>query len=136
MYCHLRSNYREAGGFEILLNRFNPATFMCLSQGRTSMFNLIFRGLCMFRELRWEVIIRFVDISGIVDHYCLHFFFHKTFAKNRCFFSEHWGVLLTITYNCKNVNNGVGENPLPNPQQTVNIYILTSYMLDGIHLIF
>jgi len=44
--------------------------------------------------------------------------------------------LLTITYNCKNVNNGVGENPLPNPQQTVNIYILTSYMLDGIHLIF
>jgi hypothetical protein len=27
-------------------------------------------------------------------------------------FSEHLGVLMTTTYNCKNANNSVGENPL------------------------
>jgi hypothetical protein len=29
----------------------------------------------VFSELRWEVIVCFVDISGIDDHYCLNFFF-------------------------------------------------------------
>jgi hypothetical protein len=29
----------------------------------------------VFSELTWEVIVRFVDIGGIVDHYCLNFLF-------------------------------------------------------------
>jgi hypothetical protein len=29
----------------------------------------------MFTELRWELIVRFVDIGEIVDHHCLNFLF-------------------------------------------------------------
>ena len=29
----------------------------------------------MFSDLRLEVIVRFVDIGGIVDHHCLNFLF-------------------------------------------------------------
>jgi len=29
----------------------------------------------VFSELRGEVIVRFVDIGGIVDHHCLNFIF-------------------------------------------------------------
>ena len=29
--------------------------------------------LSMFSELRWEEIVRFVDIGGIIDHHCLNF---------------------------------------------------------------
>ena len=32
----------------------------------------------MFYELRWEVIVRFVDIGGIVEHHCLNFLFLKS----------------------------------------------------------
>jgi hypothetical protein len=29
----------------------------------------------MFYDLRWEVVVRFVDIAGIVDHECLNLLF-------------------------------------------------------------
>jgi hypothetical protein len=41
----------------------------------------------MFKELRWEVIVRFVDIGEIVDHHCLNSIFsiwkylHSNFKK-------------------------------------------------------
>ena len=41
-------------------NWFNTATFFFLSQ-------IFF----IFNDLRWEVIVRFVDIDGIVDNHCL-----------------------------------------------------------------
>jgi len=31
--------------------------------------------IVLFNELRWELIVTFVDIGGIVDHYCLNFHF-------------------------------------------------------------
>ena len=34
----------------------------------------------VFSELRWEVIVRFVDIDGIVDHHCLNCLFIKEYA--------------------------------------------------------
>ena len=37
--------------------------------------NIIYRGLFVFSELRWQVIIHFLYIGGIVDHPCLYFFF-------------------------------------------------------------
>ena len=43
---------------------------MCLSQARTWISNVIYRGtFCV--QLRWEVFDRFVDIVGIVEHHCL-----------------------------------------------------------------
>ena len=56
-------------------------TFLYLPQSRTWILNVVRHGLFvfLFSELRWEVIVRFVDIGGIVDHYCLNFFsdYHK-----------------------------------------------------------
>ena len=49
---------------------FNPATFSYLSQGGTWICIDIYRGLFILNILRWEGIVRFVDIGGIVDHYC------------------------------------------------------------------
>ena len=48
-----------------LISRFNP------HQARTWISNVIScRGLVfMFNELKWEVIVRFIDIGGIVNQY-------------------------------------------------------------------
>ena len=44
----------------------------------------------VFRELRWEVIVRFVDIGGLVDHHCLNFlfitFYHFNLIRSQDFF--------------------------------------------------
>ena len=58
------------------INRFNPATFLCMSHVSTRISNVI----CMswtfvFTELRLKVIVRFLVIGGIVDHHCLNFLF-------------------------------------------------------------
>jgi hypothetical protein len=43
---------------------------------RTRISNAICRGIiCVFDKLKWEVVVRFVDNSGIVDHHCLNFLF-------------------------------------------------------------
>jgi hypothetical protein len=56
--------YEEVIGYPI--NWFNPASFLCLSKARISC------GPFLCSILNWEVIVRFVDISGIVDHQCLN----------------------------------------------------------------
>ena len=56
------------------INQFNPTTFLGLSQTRTWISNVVF---FMFNILRQEVVVRFVDIDGIVDHHCLNFSFHN-----------------------------------------------------------
>ena len=57
------------------INQFNPTTFLCLSQTRTWISNVVV--FFMFNILRQEVVVRFVDIDGIVDHHCLNFSFHN-----------------------------------------------------------
>jgi hypothetical protein len=75
------------------INWFNPALFVYLSQDRTCISNIIIMLLSplkmetgpgfqmhyvtvffVFNDWRWEMIICFVDIGGIVDHQCLTFF--------------------------------------------------------------
>jgi hypothetical protein len=41
--------------------------------------------LFVFSEIRWQVIVCFIDIGGTVDHHCLDFLF----IINLTFFSEH-----------------------------------------------
>ena len=48
---------------------------LCLSQARTWIFSVIYRVFFMFSELRWEVIVRIVNIGEIVDHHFLGFHF-------------------------------------------------------------
>jgi hypothetical protein len=81
MYCCWRSSYQE-GRVSISLN---PATFLCLSQARTWISKVICRGLfCVqWLQLRWEVIVGFVDIGGIDDHHCLNFLFINNNAHDK-----------------------------------------------------
>ena len=55
-------------GLMSLVKRFNHATCLYLSQARSWISNVICRGLFRINELKLEVIVRFVDINGIVDH--------------------------------------------------------------------
>ena len=62
------------GGVWNPINGFNPTTFLCLSQTRTWISNVICHGLFCVQwvQLRQEVI---VDIGGTDDHHCLNFLF-------------------------------------------------------------
>ena len=66
------------------INRLNPATLLRLFQAMTLISNVICRlfSLSVFSELRWQMIVFFVDISGIVDHLCLNFL--DVMFSNRC----------------------------------------------------
>jgi hypothetical protein len=58
-------------------NRFNPRHICCacpnLEPGFTTLFVVVF---FVFRQLRWNVMVRFFYIGGIVDH---HFKKHKSY---------------------------------------------------------
>jgi hypothetical protein len=59
---------------QIYINRSNPAIFVCPSHAKACIPDIIYRGLFfVFSRLRWEVIVRFVDIWGIVDHHRFNF---------------------------------------------------------------
>ena len=63
----------KMGRFVILIPSLIPPHFCaCPKQGSgfsTSHVMVFF----MFNDLRWEVIVRFIDIGGIVDYHCLDF---------------------------------------------------------------
>ena len=81
MYCCWRSSYQE-GRVSISLN---PTICLCLSQARTWISNVICRGLFCVQwvQLRWEVIVGFLDIGGIDDHHCLNFLFINNNAHDK-----------------------------------------------------
>jgi hypothetical protein len=57
------------------INWFKNVKYLCLSQAITWNCKVKCSGLIVFSELRWEVIVCFVDIVGIDDHHCLNFFY-------------------------------------------------------------
>jgi hypothetical protein len=76
------------------INRLNSTTFLCLSQARTWISNVICccSPFFAFSELRWEVIVCFVNIGGIVDYHYLYSLF-KTFIYQM----KSWGQNLSIS---------------------------------------
>ena len=70
MYCHWRSGYQE-GMVVILLTHLTPHYCACNNPGP------VCRGppLLVLSEWRWEAIVHFVDIGGVVDNHCLNFLF-------------------------------------------------------------
>ena len=66
----LRLDIQLSGGEGGPINRFDSATFVCMSQARTWSSNVICRG-----SLLYSVKMRFVDIGGIDNHHCLNFLF-------------------------------------------------------------
>ena len=65
---------------------------LCLSQARTCISYIICHGLFCVQwvQLRWEVIVNFVDIGGINDHHCLNFLFIIK-SYNQYFF---WRIMI------------------------------------------
>ena len=76
----LRSNYQEV--WIPLTGLTLPHICACPTPGPGFLMSYVMILFLMFSELRWEVIVRFVNISGIFDHHsCLNFFFHKKVAS-------------------------------------------------------
>jgi len=73
-----------------VINRFNPTTFVCLSQARFWIFIVICCGMfvCSVRE----VVFRFLVIGKIVDHLCIIYFFHNLYSH----FQNMFSVLMSI----------------------------------------
>ena len=70
LFCCWISSYQEVEGWDPI-NLLNTTTFLCLSQARTWITSVICHHFFMFNKLRWEVIVSFVDIGGILDHQSL-----------------------------------------------------------------
>jgi hypothetical protein len=62
-------------------NLLNSNTALCLFSAWTWISHVMFRGPFVLHDLRSEVVVRFVDISVIVEHHCLNFLFMK-FTRN------------------------------------------------------
>jgi hypothetical protein len=92
----------EEGWDAITTNLNIPSTFWCLSQARTWISYAIYImswSFFIFNYLRWEVIARFVDISGIVYHHRLYYLFIIHHCSNACLFTVY---CIKILYCCKN----------------------------------
>ena len=67
---------------------------------RWNWWPLLFKlSFLVFIELRWEVLVCFVDIGGIGDHYCLNFLFCIQWVKMKsdyllCWYWLNWWPLL------------------------------------------
>jgi len=53
------------------INRFNSATFLCLSKARICISNTICRDIFCIQLI--QVFVHLIDFGGIVDHHCLNF---------------------------------------------------------------
>jgi len=69
VYCRWRSSTRGEGWNTL-------ATFLCLSQARNWISNVICYVFFGFNCLRLELNVNLVDIGGIVDHHYLNFQYH------------------------------------------------------------
>ena len=74
-FVHLNYCYQGEGGVEIPVSSLTlPHFCTCPQQGPWFPMSCVMV-LFVFSELRWEVIVHFVDIDGIIDHHCLNFLF-------------------------------------------------------------
>ena len=77
-----------------MINQFNSATLLCLSQAVTRISNVIYHGHC-YVEVRDDCsfflsffLFLFFLINGIVDHHSLSFTFIINLSKRLNFFSQ------------------------------------------------
>ena len=64
------------GHFEWKINRFIPTTDLCLSLpglGFKTPYGVVSFVVFYHHDLRWKLVVRFVDVGGVVDHHCLNF---------------------------------------------------------------
>ena len=85
------------------INWFNLTTFVCLSQARTWISSIV--EFSMFNELRWGVIVHFVEIGRFIDHHCLNIInlsnvWNLTIWKVTGLTPPHFWTLISIVICC------------------------------------
>ena len=83
LYCCWRSSYQDERAGIPLTGLTLPHFCACFKCGVQMSYVIVF--FCVLSEwvqLRWELIVSFVVIGGIVDHLCLTFYFT---IFNKCF---------------------------------------------------
>ena len=74
LYCRSRSNCQERR-VVIPLTSLSPPHVCACSKSKPGFSTSYVVVFSMFNYLRLKVVVRFVDIRGIVDHHCLNFLF-------------------------------------------------------------
>jgi hypothetical protein len=106
---------------KVSFDRFNPVPHLCLSQTRTCLRHMLFSLLFwVLIGSRWEVMIRFVDISEIVSHNVLNFLFiaYSFISRNilitffdpyveSIYMTTSFHLLLKYIYQARKVNGHV-----------------------------
>ena len=91
MYCLWSSNYQERSGVIPLIDITPPHLCTCPKPWHgfpRSYFVVVF----VFSDIRWKVIVSFVDIGGIVDHQCLNFLFIIGQKERKYFDAEQYNI--------------------------------------------
>ena len=88
-----------------------------------------------FNELRWEVIVCFVNIGGIVDHHCDNFLFiidHKTVNIGNRIFVEYCKILVECYKMCCNLLKvNVEESTITRKQKPSKIHLRCTHCCHG-----
>ena len=131
----------------IILVGLSPATFVCLSQARTWISNVICRGLFLVQwvELRWEVIVRLVDVNLnnwyiMLDSPSMWYFSAKSILKNKSsivyIYYLYWCptrflyqiVSVAFSSNKTVVTSGAGTTyPSRAPEFCILLFVLLSF---------
>jgi hypothetical protein len=82
----------------------------------------------MFSELRWEVIVCFVDIGGIDDHYCLNFLACVQWVKMRgdcllCWHNKQSPLILTHWTQKRKFKQEWSSIPSISTKQTITFHL-------------
>jgi len=77
--CRIQTSNRDEGWD--IINWFNSVTLLRLSQVRIWISNVICcrRSIFVFNMLRWQMMVGFVNIGGIVGHHCLFLLMNNTY---------------------------------------------------------
>ena len=104
----------------IPLTSINPLHFCaCTKPGPRFPKSYVVAFCVQWVQLRWEVIVHFVDIGGIDDHHCLNFLFLTYF------FSYWWPIQMKVALNTIKQTN----NKNPHPWIYWNQYLATTYVM-------
>ena len=85
----------------------------------------------MFNELKWEVIVCFVDIGRIVDHYCLTSFWYCFLASLLHLFCFSFICMFFVL--CKQNNDISSQKQLCIHYSILFLYRLRNYMHVFVH---
>jgi hypothetical protein len=81
----------------------------------------------VFSEIRWEVIVSFIDIGGIDDHHCLNFFCVQWVTmRGDCLFCWYWWNWWPLLFNKRETVSRNGHKfPPISTKQTITSHLMS-----------